>query len=99
MKSFEETADNIKETASRKPSRVLELAPEKGASVWLTVLPVKAIGFELNKREFRGTIKLRYDWQIDDIPSTSHVCGELFSLGNAMICKHGKFITQRHDEL
>ena len=84
-KSLKETADNIKKTTSRETSRVLELATEKGASIWLTVLPVEGMGFHLNKMEFRDAIKLRCDWLIDDIPSTC-VCGELFSVDHAMIC-------------
>lgn len=30
-------------------------------SVWLTVLPLREMGFNLNKRELRDAIKLRYD--------------------------------------
>ena len=41
---------------------VIVIAAEKGSLVWLTVL-------NLNKREFRYAIKLRYDWPVN-IPST-----------------------------
>ena len=56
------------------------------------------MGFNLNKREFRDAIKLRYDWPVDDIPSTC-VCGDAFTVDHAMICKRGGFVTQRHNEL
>ena len=56
------------------------------------------MGFNLNKREFRDAIKLRYDWPVDDIPSTC-VCGDIFTVDHAMICKRGGFVTQRHNEL
>ena len=35
---------------------------------------------------------------IDDIPSTC-ICGELFSVDHAMICKCRRIITQRHNGL
>lgn len=64
----------------------------------MTVLLVKGMGFDLNKREFANAIKfqLTYDWLIDDIPST---CGELFLVDHAVICKRGLFITEHHNEL
>ena len=56
------------------------------------------MGFNLNKREFRDAIKLRYDWPVDDIPSTC-VCGDAFTVDHAIICKRGGFVAQRHNEL
>ena len=58
---------------------LLDLSSEKGSSVWLTVVPLHELGFNLNKREFRDAIKLRYDWPIEDIP-TRCVCGDIFSV-------------------
>ena len=55
--------------APRKTQRALDLAAEKGSSEWLTVLPLQDLGFNLNKREFRDVVKLRYDWPVEDIPS------------------------------
>lgn len=54
----------MKEMESQEPSQVLELATEKGVSIWLTVLPVKGMGFDLHKRQFGDTIMLHYDWLI-----------------------------------
>jgi len=34
------------------------------------VPPSRHLGLRLNEREFRDKIKLRYDWPVDDIPST-----------------------------
>ena len=36
-----------------KTKRVVDLVCEKGASNWLTVIPLKDLDFDLNKREFR----------------------------------------------
>ena len=69
-----------------------------GSSAWRTVLPLQDLGFNLNKREFRDAVKLRYDWPVEDIPS---ICsfGEAFTVDYSLICKLGGFITQRHNEL
>ena len=56
------------------------------------------MGFNLHKRDFRDAIKLRYDWPVDDIPSTC-VCRDTFTVDHAMICKRGGFVSQRHNEL
>ena len=41
--------------------RVIELASEKGASTWLTSIPLKAYGFRLNKQQFHDALCMRYD--------------------------------------
>ena len=56
------------------------------------------MGFNLNKREFREALRLRYNWPLSDIPSKC-VYGEEYSVEHAMICKRGGFILQHHDEL
>lgn len=53
--------EQVRESLSSKTERRVELAAEKGASNWLTVIPIKETNFNLNKREFRDAIKLRYD--------------------------------------
>ena len=64
----------------------------------LTVLPLREMDFNLTKWEFPDAIKLCYDWPVDDIPSTG-VCGEIFTVDHATICKPGRFVIQRHNEL
>ena len=91
-KALQDREVHIRDVAPQKVQRALDLAAEKGSSVWLTVLPLREMGFNLNKREFRDAIKLRYDWPVDDIPSTC-VCGDIFTVDHAMICKRGGFIT------
>ena len=66
--------------------------------MWLTSLPLKEMGFNLNKKEFSDGLSLRYDWPITDIPSTC-LCGEPFTIDHAMICMRGGFVIQRHNEL
>ncbi|CAH3183141.1 unnamed protein product [Porites lobata] len=61
--------EQVRESLPSKTKRAVELATEKGASNWLTVIPIKEMNFNLNKREFRDAIKLRYDWEIADLPA------------------------------
>ena len=98
VKTLQERAERPKEVAPQKTRRTLDLATEKGSSMWLTSLPLKEMGFNLNKREFRDGLSLRYDWPITDIPSTCP-CGEPFTIDHAMICMRGGFVIQRHNEL
>ena len=96
--AINEKAEVINRSASQRVKRMLEFASEKGASTWLTVIPMLEMGFNLNKREFKDGLKLRYDWPFKDNPSKC-VCGESFNTDHAMICRRGGFIIQRHNEL
>ena len=88
----------VKNYLPESTKRAVDLAMEKGASSWLTAIPIKDLGFDLNKAQFWDAIKLRYDWEITDLPSVC-VCGEAFSVDHAMICRRGGFVIQRHNEL
>ena len=88
----------MKSSLPTKAKRAVELAKEKGSSNWLIVIPLKEFDYNLNKKEFRDAIKLRYDWEITDTPMLC-VCGVQFSVDHAMVCQRGGFIIQRHNEL
>ena len=47
---LQDRAEYIRGVAPQKVQRVLDLAAEKGSSVWLTVLPLREMGFNLNER-------------------------------------------------
>jgi len=96
--ALQDRAVHIREITPQKVQRAHDLAAEKGSSVWLTVLTLREMGFNLNKREFRDAIKLRYDWPFDVIPS-SCVSGDIFTFDNALIRKQGGLLTQRHNQL
>ena len=53
--------------------RAMDLSMEKGASNWLTVLPVDEFGFTLHKGAFRDALALRYGWSLHQIPHTCPV--------------------------
>ena len=44
--------NDIKNSLTLKTQRAVELASKKGASNWLTVIPIDEMGFTLNKGEF-----------------------------------------------
>ena len=83
---LKERLDQVKGPVSGKTLRAVDLATQKGASSWLTVLPIRDTKSDLNKSEFRDAVKLRYDWDVADMPSV-YVCGDHFNVDHAMICK------------
>ena len=78
--------------------RAMELASEKGASSWLTALPITEHGFTLHKGAFRDALCLRYNWQPTHLPK-SCVCGHSFTVDHALSCPTGGLPTVRHNEL
>ena len=78
--------------------RALELNNEKGTGSWLTTLPLKELGFCLNKQEFRDALCLRYGW---DVPNMPHFCGcgQRNSIDHTLICKKGGYVSMRHNTL
>ena len=57
--------------------RQLELLSEKGASSWLTSLPLKEYGFLLNKQEFHDSLALRYNLVLSTLDRPKHCrCGQ-----------------------
>ena len=59
--------------------QIIQLASEKGASTWLTSLPLKKYGFRLNKQQFRDAICLRYNLKLRDVPKYCQ-CGQSYSI-------------------
>ncbi len=74
-----------------------DLAREKGASSWLTTLPLEEHDFALHKTSFRDAMALRYGWLPSQIPSNC-VCGQPFTLQRALSCPRGRFPSIRHNE-
>ena len=93
-----EAAKLLKSTLSRSLQRAVDLAQEKGASSWLTVLPLMDMGFCLHKSAFRGALALRYGWP--SLLTPSHcACGTHFSVDHALSCPKGGFPSIRHNEI
>ena len=78
--------------------RQLELLSAKGASAWLTTLPLKAYDFWLCKRDFRDGLALHYNWTLEDVPVRC-ACGAAFAPDHAMVCPFDGYPTIRRNEL
>ena len=87
-------------TASLQPGlrRSVLVVQEKGASVWLTALPLSRHGFALHKGAFQDALALRYGWPLPHTPPKC-VCGEAFSADHELICRRGGYPTLRHNEV
>ena len=85
-------------TLTEDLQRSIQLNSEKGASVWLTSLPLSDQGFNLNAQEFRDAICLRYGWKVNNIAPYCE-CGSENNINHSLICKKGGFISLRHNEL
>ena len=81
-----------------RPQRSMDLAQEKGASNWLTTLPIDENGFTVHKGAFHDAIALRYGWLPSNIPSTC-TCGKSFTVEHAHSCPLDGFPSIRHNEI
>ena len=73
-------------------------AKEKGASSWLTVLPIEECGSTLTKNEFRDAIHLGYNKTLKGMPSQCP-CAQNYVVTHAMNSKRGDFIIMRHNNV
>ncbi len=46
---------------SEAKKRAFFIAAQKGSSSWLSALPLKSLGYCLNKKDFRDSLLLRYN--------------------------------------
>ena len=83
---------NLSETLSK----TLKLSSEKGASIWLTSLPLKQFGFRLNKQQFEDAICMRYNLQMKEVPRRC-ICGDEYSMNHCLTCKNGGYVIIRHN--
>ena len=91
-------AEELKNKLPDNLQRCMELSQEKGASIWLTALPMDMHGFALHKSAFRDALSLRYNWPIQNQPSSCS-CGHTFSIDHALSCPTGGFPAIRHNEV
>ena len=96
--SFMTKATSLMEKLSPNEARSFLTAQEKGASAWLSSLPIKTLGYSLNKQEFRDAVCLRYGWKIKDTP-THCACGAKNSTNHTLICPKGGYVCLRHNAL
>ena len=92
--------NNAFELKPRLPDNLkhaMVLAQEKGASNWLTVLPMKKFGYSLHKGAFRDAITLCYG----ELETTSRLCMQqnILSGPSLVSCPKGVFPIIRHNEI
>ena len=101
-KERRETANSssiaLSQNAPNSLNRAMDCAREKGASSWLTALPLEEFNLTLCKGAFRDAIALWYGWQPINVPSTC-TCGRSFTVEHALSCPMGGFPTIRHNEI
>ena len=90
--TFSKEAKNIKNCSSEK--KLTNLASQKGASNWLSLLHLKRKKFSLNKSEFKDGLYLRYGWERPNTPHTCP-CGQPFTLTHSLHCPKGGYIHLR----
>ena len=98
LRISEESAASLHPLLSIELQLARELACLKGASSWLTVLPLDDHAFSLHKGDFRDAVCLRYGWSLPHLP-TECTCGASFTVDHAFTCPHGGYPTLRHNEI
>ena len=91
------SAANVKSALSASLKYAVDLAQEKGASTWLTALPLDEFGFSLHKGAFKDALALRYGWLPSNVP-TSCVCGSHFTVEHSLSCPKGGFPSIRQSD-
>ena len=93
-----EAAKDLHSQFSSSIQHCIELSQEKGVSTWLSALPIDDHGFALHKSAFRDALSLRYNWPLENTPSSCS-CGHQFSVDHALSCPTGGFPSIRHNEV
>ena len=75
----------------------MDLSQEKGASTWLSVLPLEEYGFALHKGAFCDALALCYGWSPANTPLNC-ACGTHFSVEHVLSCPKGGYPSIRHNE-
>ena len=89
-------SQSVRALLSSNQQKLYDISTEKGVSSWLTVLPIRAQGFDLHKGAFKDCLCLRYGWTPPDLPTTC-ICGSPFSVDHAFNCPFGGFPSIWHD--
>ena len=90
--------EQIKNLVDENMKQCLDSAREKGSGSWLSALPIEALGYVLNKQEFRDSLCLRYGWKIPNTPQFCS-CGGRNSVDHALTCKSGGYVIMIHDRI
>ena len=97
-KRYETIFKNVLENFPIHQHRAMEVSLEKGASIWLTSIPLVDEGYVISKNIFWDLICLRYGWSLRQLPLKCE-CGEIFSIEHALTYKKDGFLSLRHNSL
>ena len=95
---LKEEVEVILQQLDDSKKRSLITAQKKGALSWLAALPVKRLGYVLNKQEFRDALCLRYGWRVNETPAFC-ACGTRNDIDHILTCKKGGYVSMRHNAL
>ena len=91
LDTYSKTSSELRQQLEPTLQRAVELASVKGASNWLTTLP-------LNMVFFQDALALHYGWPPLRTP-TLCACGASFSVDHVLSCPKGGLPSLRHNEI
>ncbi len=94
-RQFERLLDEMPVAQHRTLRRIV-----KGeASGWLTVLPLRADGYDMSAVQFRDQLAIRYHQSPAGLPAVCDGCGASFSLQHGLDCAKGGLVKKGHNDL
>ena len=82
MQTYKDQLEEIRSKMTETDKRRNEANQESGSYNWLTTLPLKEWGYDLNKEQFWDALRIRYNWELPKLPSHC-ACGNKFNLTHA----------------
>ena len=90
--------EKLKSDLTTQQKSSVECTSEKGASNWLSALPLQKYDIYLDKQSFRDDLFLRHDIMLPKLPLNC-VCGRSFNVNHDLSCATGGFVTIRHSDV
>ena len=91
-------AEHLKSKLTKSQQLAIEQTSEKGASSWLTSIPLAKYDFTLHKQAFRDALCLRFGWTPIRLPSHCS-CGKPLTVDHAFSCPKGALPSIRHNHI
>ena len=67
---YKNTLTKLQNRMNDNEKRLNTVTHEKGVSNWLTSYPISDHGFDLTKQQFCDSLRIRYGWELTNIPSS-----------------------------
>ena len=96
--SEKKAVQTVVSNMSASEQRRHEELSARGASTWITTLPLQEHGFVLNKQEWWDAMAMRYGFELEGVPPTCG-CGKTNSIEHSLSCARGGFVYMRHNQL